>query len=149
MSIENGSNIGELIINKECCDQNGKLFNLHSIKGKKILLFISMHCVRCMELLPEMNSIRLPNTSIVIFSTGTQEDHEELDEFFQSKFKIVSLTPEQMEKDFLVRTHPFCIVIDDQQQVCNKGTPYNSMDVLELVRTSEENKLFKIFKSLF
>lgn len=149
MTLANGLNLGEFIMNKEYNDQNDQLFNIYNLKGKKALIFVSMHCVRCIELLPEIRSVRLPNTSVIIFSTGNQEDHEQLDDFFQRKMKIVSLTSEQMERDFSVTTHPFCIVVDEHQQVCNKGTVYTGKDLLELVSVNGEVRRKKLFSNLF
>ncbi|MNW58557.1 hypothetical protein D3C74_364310 [compost metagenome] len=149
MTLDDGLNLGELITNKEYSDQNDQLFNLYKYKGKKTLIFVSMHCVRCIELLPEIRTARLPHTSVIIFSTGNQEDCEQLDEFFQRKVKIVSITSEQMEEDFSVATHPFCIVVDECQQVCNKGTVYTGKDLLELVNVNGERKRKKLFSNLF
>ncbi|MDQ0089833.1 CheY-like chemotaxis protein [Paenibacillus anaericanus] len=149
MTMDNGLNLGELITNKEYSDQNDQLINLYKHKGKKVLIFVSMHCVRCIELLPEIRTVRLPNTSVIIFSTGNQEDHEQLDDFFQRKMKIVSLTSVQMEQDFSVTTHPFFIVVDEHQQVCNKGTVYTGKDLLELVSANEGEKRKKLFSNLF
>ncbi|RCX19131.1 hypothetical protein DFP94_105147 [Fontibacillus phaseoli] len=147
MISENGPDLGSFISAKEYINQSGSALNLRSIRGTKVLLFISMHCVRCMELVPELQQMHLPHARFILFSTGSDEDHKELDEFLQRKWPIVSLSPEQMEEDFLIRSHPFGLVIDENQQVCNKGTVYTSNELLELAGTRGAGNLLKVLRN--
>ncbi|MNW57525.1 hypothetical protein D3C74_353390 [compost metagenome] len=112
-------------------------------------MFVSMHCVRCIELLPQIRDLRLPNTGIVIFSTGDQEDHKELDDFLQKKWSIVSLSSEQMEEEFEVKTHPFCIVADATGRILNRGNVYSGEDVSNLASVNGEGKLKRLIGHLF
>ncbi|MNW44066.1 hypothetical protein D3C74_212830 [compost metagenome] len=149
MTLDHDRNLGELLTTKEYSDQNGQLVQLNTLKGTKILLFVSMHCVRCIELLPQIRDLCLPNTNIVIFSTGDQEDHKELDEFLQKKWSVVSLSPEQMEEEFEVKTHPFCIVADANGRILNKGNVYSGEDVSNLASVNGKGKLKKLISHLF
>ncbi|MNW56440.1 hypothetical protein D3C74_341550 [compost metagenome] len=149
MTIGHGRNLEELQTIKEYSDQNGQLVQLNTLKGTKILLFVSMHCVRCIELLPQLRDLRLLNTNIVIFSTGDQEDHRELDDFLQNKWSIVSLSSEQMEEEFEVKTHPFCIVADANGRILNKGNVYSGEDVSNLASVNGEGKLKKLISHFF
>ncbi|WP_334072204.1 MULTISPECIES: hypothetical protein [Paenibacillus] len=135
MISDHGLAIGSFIPNLEYVDQSGKTLSMHSIPGRKVLLFISMHCIRCLELVPELQQIHRPSVRFILFSTGSDEDHKELAEFLQWKWPILSLSPEQMEKDFLIRTFPFGLVVDEHQRVCSKGTVYTSRELLELAGT--------------
>ncbi|MNW41597.1 hypothetical protein D3C74_187410 [compost metagenome] len=149
MTIDHDPNPGKLLTINEYSDQNGQLVQLNNMKGTKILLFVSMHCVRCIELLPQIRDLRLPNTGVVIFSTGDQEDHRELDDFLHNKWSIVSLSPEQMEEEFEVKTHPFCIAVDEHGRILNKGNVYSGEDVSNLASVNGEGKLKKLFSHLF
>ncbi|MNP11834.1 hypothetical protein D3C76_1040420 [compost metagenome] len=149
MTIDHDLNLGELLTTKEYSDQNGQLVQLNTLKGTKILLFVSMHCVRCIELLPQIRDLRLSNTNIVIFSTGDQENHRELDDFLQKKWSIVSLSPEQMEEEFEVKTHPFCIVADANGRILNRANVYSGEDVSNLASVNGEGKLKKLISHFF
>lgn len=149
MMVDHGPNLGELIINKEYSHRAGKRFNLLSIKGEKIVLFISMHCVRCIELLPHIQALHLPNVNVVVFVAGDRDDHEELADFFQNKIRVTMLSTEQMEQDFQVYTHPFCIVVDEQGMITNKGNVYNGEDVRKLLGRGGESKMKKLIHHLF
>ncbi|WP_410770612.1 hypothetical protein [Fontibacillus sp. BL9] len=147
MITENGPDLGSFLPDKEYIDQRGNAIHLHSIRETKVLLFISMHCVRCMELVPELQQITLSHARLILFSTGSDEDHKELDEFLQRKWPIVSLSPEQMEQDFLIRSHPFGLVADENQQICDKGTVYTSNELKELAETRGGGTLLNVLRN--
>lgn len=132
---DQGLALGRFIPNKEYVDQSGRVLSMHSIQGMKVLLFISMHCVRCLELVAELQQIHQPSARFLLFSTGNDEDHRELDEFLQRKWPILAVSPEQMERDFLIRTFPFVLVADEHQRICHKGTVYTSRELVELAGT--------------
>ncbi|GIO86516.1 hypothetical protein J25TS5_34480 [Paenibacillus faecis] len=129
---DQGPALGSFIPNREYVDRSGRVLSMHSIQGMKVLLFISMHCVRCLELVAELQEIQQPSARFLLFSTGNDEDHQELDEFLQRKWPILALSPEQMGSDFLIRTFPFVLVADEHQRICHKGTVYTSRELVEL-----------------
>lgn len=147
MITENGPELGSFLPGRDYIDQRGNDLNLHSIRERKVLLFISMHCVRCMELVPELQQIHMPQIRLILFSTGSDEDHNELDEFLQRKWPIISLSSELMEQDFLIRSHPYGLVADDNNQICDKGTIYSSNDLLELAGMRGEGTLINVLRN--
>lgn len=147
MTVDHSPNLGELVPSKQYQDQNSRLIQIDTIKRLTVMLFFSMHCVRCIELISQIRSIHLPNTTIVIFSTGDQEDNKEIGCFLQKTWSIVSLSAEQMEEDFKVNTHPFCIVSDEDGRVLNKGNVYQVEDISNFVNAYESKGRFKkLFK---
>lgn len=146
MNTENGPVRGDIITDNEYMDHRNRILNLRLGGDTKVLLFLSMHCVRCMELVPELRKVRLPHARLIVFSAGSPEDHVELGEFLGQTWTVVPLAPEHMEKDFLVRSHPFCIIVDRNRQVAGEGFVYNSTDVLTLAETAGENKFSTLFK---
>lgn len=150
MITENGPDLGSFLRDKKYIDQSGHILNLHSIPERKVLLFISMHCVRCMELVPEIQQIQLPHVHarLILFSAGSGEDHKELDEFLQRKWPIVSLSPEQMEQDFHIRSHPFGLVVDENQRIFGKGPVYTSTELLELAGTRAGGTLLNVLRNV-
>lgn len=144
-NVENGQNIGELILDKSYTNQHITTLNLRAIQKKKVLFFISLHCVRCIDLLPEIKKVREPNTEIIIFYSGNEEDQQELAQFYQQKISIVSLSREQALHDFQVQDYPFCVVADANHYIYSKGAAYNAMDVMELIHHHGGNKFFKMF----
>ncbi len=144
---ENGPDLWSFLPDKDYIDQSGNALNLHSIRERKVLLFISMHCVRCMELVPELQQIHLPQARVILFSTGSDEDHKELDEFLQRKWPIISLSSEQMEQDFLIRSHPFGLVANENHQIIDKGTVYSLNELLELAGTRGEGTFINALRN--
>lgn len=144
-NIENGQKIGELIPDKAYINQHNTTLNLRAIRKRKILFFISLHCVRCIDLLPEIKKVREPNTEILLFSSADQEDLQELAHFFQQKISIVSLSREQAKLDFQVYDYPFCVVADTSHCIYSKGAAYNAVDVMELIHHRGGSKFLKMF----
>lgn len=105
-----------------------------------ILIFISNYCIHCIDLLPELSKIEAKYTSyqIVLFSTGDNQENNDIDEYFKWQFPIISLSEEEMEKYFKVTILPFCIILI-RNVVNQKGVIYNFKDFELMFNTIEHN----------
>lgn len=63
-----------------------------------------------------------------IFSTGDNEDHEEMAEFLEWHFPVISLESELMEETFNVTYLPYVLIVDASGTVLNKGVVYTKDD---------------------
>ncbi|WP_340012221.1 hypothetical protein MHI32_09525 [Paenibacillus sp. FSL H7-0690] len=130
MNMENGPNIGGKIIDKSYFDQNG---NEIIIKNNTILFFISIYCVRCIQIMPFIKKIsNSKKVDFVLFSNGSHEDHKEMISRFKWKFPIIAIDDEHLERDFFIKTHPFFLIVDNFQTVYKKGT-INNLEELKSI----------------
>lgn len=130
---ENGLKIGSIIKGENYTDQNQKSINIIKYDTKVLMLFISMYCVRCIDLLPYLKDVsNIEGTSVVLYSTGSFDDHKSMEEYFGWDFPVIAINSEEMNKDFGVHLHPFCMLVDVHHAVINKGPVFNYDDVLRM-----------------
>lgn len=99
---------------KEYIDQYNRIVRLDKIKSKKVLIFVSIYCIRCIQLLPNLNEIlNMPDVYPVIFSNGEQDENLEMSELFPKQISIISLSEQDMINDFEIKLHPSYIIITD------------------------------------
>lgn len=97
---------------KKYIDHNNKTIRLDKIKSKKVLIFVSIYCIRCIQLLPNLNAILdIPNIHPIIFSNGNQEENIEMSELFSKQVPIISLSEQEMIDDFGMKLHPSYMII--------------------------------------
>ncbi|MFB0842331.1 TlpA family protein disulfide reductase [Paenibacillus oleatilyticus] len=101
-----------------------------------VLLFVSTYCSHCIDLLPYINAMTRnhPSFSFRLLSTGDEDDHRSMIEYFGWTFPVCSLDQGDMEAYFAVMYLPFAILVDDSGKVAAKGVVYNADDFEQLVK---------------
>ncbi|MCG7379216.1 redoxin domain-containing protein [Paenibacillus sp. ACRSA] len=96
--------------------------------------FITLHCVYCIDLIPCLNEIkdRYPNVDIVLLSSGSQEDHKEMVEYFQWDFPLIEMEKLEMHKHFDVTMQPYMIIVDADRIIHSSTVVYTTEDVLRM-----------------
>ncbi|MEK5640210.1 hypothetical protein BK138_28360 [Paenibacillus rhizosphaerae] len=102
----------------------------------KVLLFVSMHCTHCIDLLPHIDAMtqRNPSFSFQLISTGDEEDNRSMVEYFGWEFPVCSLDQGDMEAYFAVTYLPFMILVDESGKVTAKGVVYNADEFEQIVK---------------
>lgn len=101
----------------------------------KLYLFTSMYCAYCIDLLPHISTIQeeFPSFSLYLFSTGDEEDHQNMREYFNWEFPIVHLDQSDMEAYASVTHLPYMILTDEKDKVMAKGVIYDASDFRQTV----------------
>lgn len=93
---------------------NNAAYNFKSIKNMTAIFFTSVYCVRCIDLLPHINKIKKKHhLDIVLFSTGEHDDHEEMIDYFNWDFPVISLDQNEMIELFNLKGTPFCFLVNE------------------------------------
>ncbi|MFC5702309.1 TlpA family protein disulfide reductase [Cohnella faecalis] len=106
------------------------------ITGTQVLFFISLHCTHCIDLTPSLSEIKQEFTNIdfVLFSTGDNEDNQEMSKYFNWEFPVVHLNQSGMELQFGINRLPYMILVVDGNIILS-GVVYNKSDFSQLVTT--------------
>ncbi|WP_186380997.1 peroxiredoxin [Paenibacillus xylanexedens] len=96
--------------------------------------FITLHCVYCIDLIPYLNEIkqRYLDVDIVLLSSGSQEDHKEMVEYFHWDFPVIEMEKLEMHKHFDVTMHPYMIIVDADRIIHSSTVVYTAEDVLRM-----------------
>jgi len=87
------------------------------------IMFLSMYCSICMNLLPELVRIspRIAERFTLCIS-GTPEEINEIREHFDFKFPVVSLRTKDLEDKYRVLMTPFLYAISAEGMILGTGT---------------------------
>lgn len=123
-----GGSMSEVIVNfNSFVNWNGDNVRIQNNKHVSAF-FISVYCSHCIDLLPYLNYAEEKwDGDIILFSNGSDEDHEEMVKYFKWGFNVVSITEEQMEKQFNVASKPCVILIDEKKRIYDH-IPLNTID---------------------
>jgi thiol-disulfide isomerase/thioredoxin len=104
------------------------------VNGTQVLFFISLHCMHCIDLTPNLSEIKqeFSNTNFVLFSTGDKEDNQEMSEYFNWDFPVVHLNQSDMEHYFNINRLPYMILVIDGN-IKLSGVVYNKSDFSQLI----------------
>ncbi|MEK3740203.1 redoxin domain-containing protein [Paenibacillus odorifer] len=120
---------GLLLPNIQLANWNGESFKLYNLSGKKILIFTSLHCLACIDLMPHINRIQeIYSATIVFFSTGDEIDHKEIADYFNWEFPVIAMKENEMEMTFSAKKFPYMIFADDTNKVIGGGVIHNLND---------------------
>ncbi|MEY9093273.1 TlpA family protein disulfide reductase [Paenibacillus sp. RC84] len=102
----------------------------------RVLLFASVYCTHCIDLLPHLQAIaeNHPSFSIRLFTTGDEEDHRSMQEYFSWNFPVSTMDQSDMEAYFEVTALPFMMLVDESDSVAAKGVIYNADDFEQIVQ---------------
>lgn len=116
---------------------DGEEFDLVQVSKPLALLFVSVYCSHCVDMLPDVSYLHSKlGLQIVLFTNGNNQDIEEMVDYFKWQFPCISLDEELMESLFNVVVFPFLILLDSTGAVEKKAVVYNKADMLFLVNHS-------------
>lgn len=112
----------------------GSFYKLEELDKPHILVFISMYCSYCIDLLPHLSNIQQDHNDhqLMLFSTGDDEDHKDMIEYFKWDFPVFHMDQDEMENLFDITLMPF-LLVTNQRNVRHKGVAYNADDVTKLI----------------
>lgn len=104
----------------------------------RYVLFLSMYCSICMELLPELIRISPEiGKRFVLGITGTPEEIQEIRNHFGFDFPVISLRAKEMEGVYRVYATPFLYAISAEGIILSKGTADVYEDFITFVNAME------------
>lgn len=136
ISSDSGPEIGSILLDIPCYkkfieDQE----HPYGATTTSALLFISMHCMHCIDLLPSIERMKKnhPKVSFCLYSTGDEVDNQSMIDYFEWNFPVYSLDTSGMEDFFKVTYLPFVVIADNRGSVMAKGVIYNDQDFEQLI----------------
>ncbi|ETT61191.1 MULTISPECIES: hypothetical protein [Paenibacillus] len=138
-------NIAQIKPRKVYKDQNSNVIDLNNPTFRKtsLLIFISIYCVRCIELLTNLNKLKsISDLPLIIFSDGDKKENREIGEAFLDQISIISITEEQMYKDFQIKTHPSYIILGENKNFIESGNIINIDALIEKFILHNTGKTF-------
>ncbi|MGZ9586637.1 TlpA family protein disulfide reductase [Paenibacillus marinisediminis] len=119
---ETGMAIGTNLSNMSFINYNDTNIQISDYKENTALVFISLHCMQCIDLLPSIqeliDKLKIP---FILFSTGDVEDNIEMANYFNWEFPVISINTKQLEEIFKITYLPFLMIIDKNHIIKNKG----------------------------
>ncbi|WP_028559352.1 TlpA family protein disulfide reductase [Paenibacillus pinihumi] len=102
----------------------------------RVLLFVSMHCAHCIDLLPHIENMvqSYRELSFQLFTTGDEADNQSMIDYFGWGFPVHSLDQSDMEAYFTVTYLPFMIFQDAAGAVAAKGVIYNADEFYQIMK---------------
>ncbi len=105
-------------------DIEGRMVSLKDFAGKQVMVvFSSVHCPACVELLPELKEFSEKHPAevqVVMISRGTGEENRRLVEGESLNFPVLAWD-DTVARDYRVQGTPFFYVIDGEGVITNKG----------------------------
>lgn len=113
-----------------------KLTQLPSNKFYAVIL-ISLHCMGCIEFIPCLSDLKVEcdNIEILLMSTGSNKENEELAKYYSWEFPIVHMNEENMQLYFNVATPPFALIVNSQGLVMAKGEVFSKKDFKNVINS--------------
>lgn len=140
MHLNNAPVIGSIVSDDFFAFKEQKI----EIRKETLLLFTSIYCIKCIQLLPSLKKLS-DSFDLILFSNGFSQDIEEMITNFKWDFPVISIDDEQMEKDYSIRVHPSFILINEQRMVCSTGVINEPSDLKNLL-PSPPHFLLRLFK---
>ncbi|MFD2114264.1 TlpA family protein disulfide reductase [Paenibacillus yanchengensis] len=128
------------LLKTDFTSSHGGSLEINKINGEVILLFTSLYCTHCIDLLPELNEINslLENSSMVLFTDGKIQEIREMVEFFNWTIPVVSYDEYNLNNYIPDIKLPFMLVLDGNKNVLSHGTIYNKTDSLLFLNSSSQ-----------
>ena len=121
-------------------DIEGRMVSLKDFAGKQVMVvFSSVHCRACVELLPELKEFSEKHPAevqVVMISRGTVEENRRLVEGESLDFPVLAWD-DTVARDYRVQGTPFFYVIDGEGMITNKGLANTLEQIEDLVRAAK------------
>ncbi|MNO12386.1 hypothetical protein D3C76_19960 [compost metagenome] len=127
-----GSPSKKNILHKYYLNEKKRKVKLFNKKKDTVLIFLSTYCVRCLNILPELNKLEsIPGTSIIIFSDGDHYDNQDIKKVFSIKFHLISVSETQLEEEIDVTVHPFFALVNKEGEIYYKNELKSIEDITQ------------------
>jgi len=94
----------------------------------RYIVFLSLYCSICMELLPSLQQLEASRTAQIILCTnGTDEENRAIKEHFRFPFPVWSVQDKEMEDVYYIQATPFVYATAEDGSVIG----YRSLDEYE------------------
>lgn len=126
------------LFQEEFISFDGSVLNINEINSGVILLFTSLYCIHCIDLLPELNEINnvMENSSLILFTDGKAHEIREMVEFFKWNFLVVNYDQDNLKTFFPDIKLPLMIALDENKILLTHGTIYNKTDFILSTKTA-------------
>lgn len=105
-------------------------FDYHSTKPH-LLLFLSLNCLKCIDLLPYIEKVQEKFTgNITVFTNGTEKENEEIINFFNFNIPFLSIEDDHYQK-YGVFTKPFFYIVNSYGKIIHKDSAEDINQVLD------------------
>ncbi|WP_025675855.1 TlpA family protein disulfide reductase [Paenibacillus polymyxa] len=129
-----GLPVGSSLPSQEIQAFTGELCQLDELDKPSIMIFISMYCSFCIDLLPHLSQIQQEHSDyqLMLFSTGDDDDHRDMIEYFKWNFPVFHMDQSEMENWFDITQMPFIFVTNRNKVIC-KGVAYDMVGASQLI----------------
>ncbi|ADM68055.1 hypothetical protein GMA19_00171 [Paenibacillus polymyxa E681] len=129
-----GLPVGSLLPSQKVKAYTGELYQLDILDKPQIMVFISMYCSFCIDLLPHLSQIQQKHRDyqLMLFSTGDDEDHRDMIDYFKWDFPVFHMDQSEMENWFDITQMPFILVTHWNKVIC-KGVAYDVVGASQLI----------------
>ncbi|MED1666023.1 peroxiredoxin family protein [Brevibacillus laterosporus] len=133
---DTGLEIGTTISQIHFTNWDSSKLELNFLPKGAALVFVSVFCSYCIDLLPHLRSIsQRQNMQLYLFSDGEIEDHAEMVDYFEWEFPVIQLKHNEMNEIFEVTYHPFLLFVDSKGVIVSKGDIYNAVDFHKILES--------------
>jgi len=110
------------VVNKTLFLQETKI----EIAGNSALIFISLYCTFCNDLLPHLKNISEKyDLKVILFTDGNVEENNEMIDYFEWQFSVFTISQDEMIEYFKIKNLPYVLVINQNNQVVSHGNIYD------------------------
>ncbi|TPG68009.1 alkyl hydroperoxide reductase [Brevibacillus laterosporus] len=134
---DTGLEIGTKIPQIHFTNWDSSQVELNFLPKGTALVFVSVFCSYCIDLLPHLRSIsQCEDMQLYLFSDGEIEDHAEMADYFEWEFPVIQLKHKEMSEIFEITYHPFLLVTDSQGVIVSKGDIYHVEDFRKIAESA-------------
>lgn len=120
---------------------DGTLLELKNafIKKEVLIIFVSLYCKRCIELLPDIDGLLQHGLDLVLITNGEVEDNYEMVKYFEWTFPVLKMTNSNMAQHFNVHETPAVRIYNNQGLLLNKGIINEASDISFYIKNRNLN----------
>ncbi|PQP82762.1 hypothetical protein C0Q44_15320 [Paenibacillus sp. PCH8] len=116
-------------------DSLKKLFSAHNYDFKSFqgAIFLSIYCIRCMEIIPYLTSIedKVIKHEVIIIIDCDNDELEKLKDYFDIKYPIINAEYDFLVSEVQVEKTPSIILWDSNEEVLMKRELSSKEDILK------------------
>ncbi|CAM4492425.1 hypothetical protein [Paenibacillus xylanexedens] len=121
-----------IAVTKEYLNWNGDHVSFEPQGSRLCLIFLSLYCLRCVDLLPHIGDIvtkQSMDTRFVILVDGDYETNKEMVEYFNWKMPVVQVESQEMGTEFAVYETPTVQIYSADGNRISSGIADEAKDV--------------------
>jgi len=126
---------------KKYVNWNGDAIYFGSFDSAFCLLFLSLYCLRCVDLLPHVKSIadeHLEGMPMMVMLDGDEDTNKQIVEYFNWEVPVVQIDSHHMGDEFAVYETPTMQIYDANQVRIFSGVTDEAEDVIACIKKSKK-----------